>query len=68
MYHATLLVPPRPEIHSIKYSKMRIEIPLGQGPFVQSNVSLTSLLMANTLTGVANVFSNTLLFLLRKCE
>ena len=33
-----------------------------------SMVSLTSLLMTNTLTVVAKVFSNTLIFLLQKCE
>ena len=39
-----------------------------QGPAVQGIVSLTSLLMTNSLTVVAKVFSNTLKFLLQKCE
>ena len=34
-------------------------------PFVQSIVSLTSSLMTNSLTVVAKVFSNTLIFLLQ---
>ena len=37
-------------------------------PGVQSMVSFTSLLMTNLLTVVAKVFSNTLIFLLHKCE
>ena len=37
-----------------------------QGPVVQSIVSLVSLLMTNSLTVVAKVFSNTLIFLLQK--
>ena len=36
------------------------------GPVVQSIVSLMRLLMTNLLTVVANVFSNTLIFLLQK--
>ena len=39
-----------------------------QGPVVKSIVNLTSLLMTNLLTVVAKVFSNTLIFLLQKCE
>ena len=39
-----------------------------QGPVVQSIVSLTDLLLTNLLTVVAKVFSNTLMFLLQKCE
>ena len=39
-----------------------------QGPVVQSSVCLTSLLMTNVVTVVAKVFSNTLIFLLQKCE
>ena len=39
-----------------------------QGPVVQSIVSLMSLLMKNLLTVVAKIFSNTLIFLLQKCE
>ena len=39
-----------------------------QGPDVQSMVSLTSLLITNSLTVLAKVFSNTLIFLLQKCE
>ena len=35
---------------------------------VQSIVSLTNSLMANSLTVVAKVFSNTLILLLQKCE
>ena len=35
---------------------------------IQSIISLTSLLMTNSLTVVARVFSNTLIFLLQKCE
>ena len=38
------------------------------GPVVQSSVSLNSLLMRNSLTVVTKVFSNTLIFLLQKCE
>ena len=38
------------------------------GPFVQSNVNLTSLLTTNALSVVAKVVSNTLIFLLQKCE
>ena len=38
------------------------------GPVVQSIISLTSLLMINLLAVVAQVFSNTLIFLLQKCE
>ena len=38
------------------------------GPAVQSIISLTSLLMTNLYTVVAKVFSNTLIFLLQKCE
>ena len=38
------------------------------GPVVQSIVSLTRLLMTNSLIIVAKVFSNTLIFLLQKCE
>ena len=38
------------------------------GPVVQSVISLTSLLMTNSLTVVAKVFSNTLIFVLQKCE
>ena len=38
------------------------------GPFVQSTVNLMSLLMTNSLTVVAKVFSNTLIVLLQKCE
>ena len=37
-------------------------------PFVQSSISLTSLLMTNKLTVAAKVFSNTLIFLLQKRE
>ena len=39
-----------------------------QGPVVQSIVSLMSLLITNSSTAVAKVFSNTLTFLLQKCE
>ena len=39
-----------------------------QGSVVQSIISLTSSLMTNSLTVVAKVFSNTLIFLLQKCE
>ena len=39
-----------------------------QGPVVQSMVSLRSLLMTNSLVVIARVFSNTLIFLLQKCE
>ena len=39
-----------------------------QSPVVQSIISLTSLLMTNLLTVVAKVFSDTLIFLLQKCE
>ena len=39
-----------------------------QGPVVQSIVSVTSSLMADSLTVVAKVFSNKLIFLLHKCE
>ena len=39
-----------------------------QGPVVQSIVSLTISLMTNSLTVVAEVFINTLIFLLQKCE
>ena len=35
---------------------------------LQSIVSLISLLMTNSLTVVVKVFSNTLIFLLQKCE
>ena len=38
------------------------------GPVVQSIVSLTSVLMTNSLTIVTKVFSDTLIFLLLKCE
>ena len=38
------------------------------GPIVQSIVSLTSLLMTNSLTVVGKAFSNTLIFLLQKCD
>ena len=38
------------------------------GLVVQSIVSLVSWLMTNSLTVVAKVFSNTLIFLLQKCE
>ena len=37
-----------------------------QGSVVQSIVSLTSLLMTNSLTVVAKVFSNTLIFFVAK--
>ena len=37
-----------------------------QGPVVQSMVSLMNVLMTNSLTAVAKVFSNTLIFLLQK--
>ena len=37
-------------------------------PVVQSIAKLTSLLMTNSFTAVATVFSNTLIFLLQKCE
>ena len=39
-----------------------------QGPVFQSFVSLTSLLMTNSLTVVAKIFSDTLICLLQKCE
>ena len=39
-----------------------------QGPVVQSIISLMNLLMTNSLTVVAKVVSNTLIFLLQKCE
>ena len=39
-----------------------------QGPILQSIVSVTSSLMTNSLTVVAEIFSNTLIFLLQKCE
>ena len=39
-----------------------------QGPVVQSIVRLTSMLMTNLLTVVAKVVSNTMIFLLLKCE
>ena len=39
-----------------------------RGPGVQSIVSLTNLLMINSLTVVAKIFSNTLIFLLQKYE
>ena len=38
------------------------------GPFVQSTFNLMGLLMTNSLTLVAKVFSNTLIVLLQKCE
>ena len=38
------------------------------GSVVQSIVSLASLLMTNSLTVVAKIFSDTLIFLLQKCE
>ena len=42
--------------------------PKYMGPVVQNIVSLTSLLMTNSLTVIAKVFSNTLKFLLQKCK
>ena len=39
-----------------------------QGPDVQSIVSLTISLIKKSLTVTAKVFSNTLIFLLQKCE
>ena len=39
-----------------------------RGPVVQSIVSLMMALMTNSLTIVSKVFSNTLIFLLQKCE
>ena len=39
-----------------------VALPRLLGPFVQSIVSLTSLVMTNSLTVVAEVFSNTLIF------
>ena len=39
-----------------------------QGPVIQSIVSLTSSLMTNSLTVVAKVFLNTVIFLQDKCE
>ena len=38
------------------------------GLVVQSFLNLTCLLMTNSLTVIAKVFSNTLVFLLQKCE
>ena len=42
--------------------------PLSQSLVVQSVVSLTSSLMTKSLTVVVKVFSNTLIYLLQKCE
>ena len=42
-------------------------VPNDQGPVVQSIISFTNSLMTNSLTVVAKVFSNTLIFLLQKC-
>ena len=41
---------------------------MGGGGAVQTFVSLMSLLITNWLTVVAQVFSNTLIFLLQKCK
>ena len=38
------------------------------GPVLQSIVSLTNTFMANSVTVVAEIFSNTFIFLLQKCE
>ena len=51
-----------------KYFKMLSAEIIILGPVVQSIADLTSLLMTNLLTVVAKVFSNTLIFLLQKCE
>ena len=48
--------------------KLLSRIPSYKGPVVQSIVSLISLLMTNLLTIIAKVLSNTLIFLLLKCE
>ena len=45
-----------------------VQVSSNQSPVVQSIVSLSSFLMINSLTVVAKVFSNTLIFLLKKCE
>ena len=39
-----------------------------QGPVVQKIISLTSVLLTNLLSVVANIFSDTLIVLLQKCE
>ena len=39
-----------------------------QGPVVQRIIRLTSSLMTNSLTVVAKVIPNTLIFLLQKCK
>ena len=55
-----------------QYLRLGKKIPCGkvqlhiQGPVVQNIVSLTSLLMTSSLTVVAKVFLNTLIFLLQK--
>ena len=51
-----------------KYFKMSSAEIITLGPVVQSIADLTSLLMTNWLTVAAKVFSNTLIFLLQKCE
>ena len=56
-------------IHVYQYSCDIAEVSLASailGPVVQSTVSLTNLLMTNSLTVVAMVFSNTLIFLLKQ--
>ena len=55
------------EKNTANYSSSKNDV---LGPVVQSIVSLTSLLMTNSLTvvHVSKVFSNTLIFLLQKCE
>ena len=53
------------EKNTANYSSSKNDV---LGPVAQSIVSLTSLLMTNSLTVVSKVFSNTLIFLLQKCE
>ena len=45
-----------------------VKLTWAQVPVVQSSATLTSSLITNSLTVVAKVFSNTLMFLLQKCE
>ena len=56
---------PQTRSHSLNVTEYDVCVYI-LGPVVQSIVSLTTSLMTKSLTGVAKVFSNTLIFLLQK--
>ena len=76
--HNELSLSYQPQLHTVHFCQyknteekninLKAYKSISLGSVVQSIISLTSSLITNSFTVVAKVFSNTLIFLLQKCE